>query len=101
MKGTCPGRPIGVELGELRQAAADCPCDGLYSAGMEKSMATAAVNAVVGVSLEEFCFFEALFLAKPRRRKERQQKVSLCASAAWRETVFRFSVVSVSGVYQE
>jgi hypothetical protein len=68
---------------------------------MEKSMATDAVNAVVGVYRENSAFFKALFLAKPRRRKERQQKVSLCASAAWRETVFRFSVVSVDGVWQE
>ena len=64
-------------------------------------MATIAVNAVVGISREEFWFFEALFLAKPQRRKERQQKVSLCASAAWRETMLRFSVVSVDGVWRD
>src|ERR1035438_2234742 len=38
---------------------------------------------------------------KSRRRKERQQKDPLCDSASWRETVFRISVVSVTGVYQE
>ena len=42
-----------------------------------------------------------MFLAKPRRRKERQDKAPLCAFAAWRETLFRFSVVSVDGVSQE
>ncbi len=40
-------------------------------------------------------------LAKPQRRKERQQKVPLCGSAAWRETVFRFPAVSVDGVWRE
>jgi len=41
------------------------------------------------------------FLAKPRRRKERQQKDPLCDSAPWRETVFRNSVDSVDGVPRE
>jgi hypothetical protein len=42
-----------------------------------------------------------MLLAKSRRRKERQQKDPLCDSASWRETVFRISVVSVSGVSRE
>ena len=42
-----------------------------------------------------------VFLAKPRRRKERQQKDPLCDSASWRETVFRISVHSVDAVLRE
>src|ERR1035438_1748507 len=42
-----------------------------------------------------------MFLAKPRGRKERQQKDPLCDSASWRATAFRISVDSVSGVSRE
>jgi hypothetical protein len=37
-----------------------------------------------------------MFLAKPRKRKERQQEDFLCGSASWRETEFRISVDPVA-----
>lgn len=55
IKGTCPGRLMALNQGNSGRSRLNCPCDGLYSAGMEKSTATAAVNAVVGVSQEESC----------------------------------------------
>ena len=68
---------------------------------MPKRRQTSHVGCVSGVSREGSWSSTVLFHAKPRRRKGRQQKDPLCDSASWRETEFRFSVLSVDGVSRE